>query len=171
MRKLTVMALAASLALGVGAAWAQPPQDDDTPPCWQDGGMMMGSGYHHMMWRAGHHGRYRGGMFDGLTLSDAQRQQMRDIARQYAAQSDSAAWHDAFKQRQQIITGDKFDENAVRAQLDASGAKRNQQLVQRLKMDHQMYNVLTPEQKKAFNDSAERGLQQMQQYHDRGMHQ
>lgn len=164
MNKLTVIALAASLALGAGSAWAQQ-SDDDTPPCWQDGGMMMGYGYHHhnMMWRDGHGPRHWW-MFSGLNLSDAQRQQMRDIVRQYAGENDRAAWGEDFKQQQQIITGDKFDDNAVRSQLDAANVRHNKQILQRLKMEHQMYNVLTPEQKKAFNANAEQGWQQMQRW-------
>ena len=103
-------------------------------------------------------GRHRGGkgrgfggghFFEKLNLSDAQREQIRQIAERY---------HEGFRaQRREgrgerrggfdALKGGTFDEAAVRAAAQARANAQVEMEVQRARMMFEMYNVLTPEQK------------------------
>lgn len=55
---------------------------------------------------------------------------------------------DHFKEMHKLVASDKFDESAARAQIEANNKERNDMMLERMKMENKMYNVLTPEQKK-----------------------
>ena len=98
----------------------------------------------------GMRGGMRGGFFEKLNLTDAQKEQMKQIASRY---------HESFKaQRQQgrgmrdgggfdAFNGGTFNEAAVRAAAQARANARVEMEVARARMMSEMYNVLTAEQK------------------------
>ena len=99
--------------------------------------------------RGGMKGGFGGGHFARLNLTDAQKQQMEQIAARY---------HESFKaQRQQgrggeragfdAFNGGTFNEAAVRAAAQARANARVEMEVARARMMSEMYNVLTAEQK------------------------
>ncbi|HEU4596008.1 MAG TPA: Spy/CpxP family protein refolding chaperone [Pyrinomonadaceae bacterium] len=108
---------------------------------------------------AGRHGKGRGGRggmrggfhgpFGRLNLTDAQKEQMKQIATRY---------HEAAKAQRGTMRGERrgggfdpstgvFDEAAVRAAAQARANARVEQEVSRARMMSEMYNVLTAEQK------------------------
>ena len=119
----------------------------------------QGQGGQERSWH-GKGGKGRGGMrggggmggrfFEKLNLTDAQREQMKQIAARY---------HESFKaQRQQgpgrrgdggfdAFNGGTFNEVAVRAAAQARANARVEMEVARARMMSEMYNVLTAEQK------------------------
>ncbi len=106
-------------------------------------------------WRRGGKGFRRGGLFMGrfaekLNLTDAQKEQMRQIATRYRETAK------AQRQQRRAGAGDKafsgmgngtFDEAAVRAAAQARANARVEREVARARMMSEMYNVLTAEQK------------------------
>ena len=85
MRKLTALMLASSLALGASMANAAETTATPTAPAAPvatkaDGAPMM---MHHQM---GKQGPRHGGMFEGLKLTDQQREQMKTIAKEFRSE-------------------------------------------------------------------------------------
>ena len=90
-----------------------------------------------------------GGFFENLNLTDAQKEQMKQIAERY---------HQSFvAKRGQGVRGERrefdplsdapFDEAAVRAAAQRRANEMVEMEVARAHMMYEMYNVLTPEQK------------------------
>ncbi|MDX3773209.1 Spy/CpxP family protein refolding chaperone [Chromatiaceae bacterium AAb-1] len=90
----------------------------------------------------------RGDIFRGIELTDAQKQQVRQILEaekpEREARKDRFGKHQAL---QALVNADYFDETAVRQALEAEQSQQLEQRVAKLKVRHQLYQVLTPEQK------------------------
>lgn len=133
MKKLTALFVASTLALG--AANLAHAADTTTAPS-DSKPMMMhhkgGPGQHDMM-------------FKGLNLTDAQKQQIRDIMKSQRENmkrpslEERRAMHD-------LIASDTFDKAKAEAQID------------KMETQNKIYNILTPEQKKQFNANFEKHL-------------
>ncbi|MBS0057551.1 cell-envelope stress modulator CpxP [Yersinia sp. Marseille-Q3913] len=156
MRKVTTVTtliMASMLVLGSHAAFAADKTEAADGWCHGNGdGAMMnkkdGRGHHNM--------------FDGLQLSDQQRQQMRDLmsqSRQSQPRLDVAD-HEAMHK---LVTADKFDEAAVRAQAEKMSKDQVERQVEMAKVRNQMYNLLTPEQKNTLNTKHQQRIEKMQQ--------
>ncbi|MFK5035529.1 ATP-independent periplasmic protein-refolding chaperone Spy [Klebsiella pneumoniae] len=138
MKKLTALFVASTLALG--AANLAHAADTTTAPS-DSKPMMMhhkgGPGQHDMM-------------FKGLNLTDAQKQQIRDIMKSQRENmkrpslEERRAIHD-------LIASDTFDKAKAEAQHKAMALSR-------LETQNKIYNILTPEQKKQFNANFEKHL-------------
>ena len=133
MRKLTALFVASTLALGAAnLAHAA----DTTTAAPADAKPMM----HHK----GKFGPHQDMMFKDLNLTDAQKQQIREIMKGQRDQmkrpplEERRAMHD-------IIASDTFDK--VKAEMLAHMETQNK-----------IYNILTPEQKKQFNANFEKRL-------------
>lgn len=164
MRKLTALMLASSLALGASMANAAETTATPTTPAAPvatkaDGAPMM---MHHQM---GKQGPRHVGMFEGLKLTDQQREQMKTIAKEFRSEHKKPMMGEHFKDMHKLVASDKFDESAARAQIEANNKERNDMMLERMKMENKMYNVLTPEQKKEFNQNFEKRIEKMEQRH------
>ena len=145
MRKLTALFVASTLALGATnlahAADTTTAPSDSKP-------MMMhhkgGPGQHDMM-------------FKGLNLTDAQKQQIRDIRKSQRDQmkrpplEERRAMHD-------IIASDTFDKAKAEAQIAKMEEQRKANMLAHMETQNKIYNILTPEQKKQFNANCEKRL-------------
>lgn len=88
--------------------------------------------------------RAHGGWFKDLDLTDSQKQQIRDLMKASKAERpDRQAFFQQQQQLEKLTSADYFDEQAARQLLE----QRNEQELNRLKLQHQLYQVLTPEQK------------------------
>ena len=87
-------------------------------------------------------------MFNGITLSEKQRQQLRDLM---AAQRHRHVENvDSIQEREslhKLIIADRFDDKAVRAQLEKQLQKELDERVEMARIHHELYQLLTPEQK------------------------
>ncbi len=140
-RIITGAVLAAIVALAGVAGVAQNQQEAEGQGRQERGGHRGGKG----------RGFGGGRFFENLNLSDAQREQIKQIADRY---------HEGFKAQRQANRGERrggggfdalkggtFDEAAVRAAAQARANAQVEMEVQRARMMFEMYNVLTPEQK------------------------
>ena len=162
------LALTASLALTGIVGFAQ----QQTTTQGQDGG----KGRAERSWRGGkgEGGDRRGGFFGGrfaekLNLTDAQKEQMKQIAARYREstkalrqqeRSTRSGGFDAFK-------GGTFDEAAVRAAAQARANARVEMEVAHARMMAEMYNILTPEQKAQLAAARQEREQKMQEWRAR----
>ncbi|AKA38656.1 cell-envelope stress modulator CpxP [Yersinia ruckeri] len=152
MRKVTTLVIASMLAFGSNAAFAVDTVATGGNWC-HDGdsnGKMMKGG-------RGHHN-----MFDGLNLTEQQRQQMRDLMRQHRDTRSAIDFADRDAMHKLVAT-DKFDEAAVRAQAEKMSKLQVDRQVEMAKVRNQMYNLLTPEQKTKLNQLHTQRMSQMQQ--------
>ncbi|EAW7764996.1 ATP-independent periplasmic protein-refolding chaperone [Salmonella enterica] len=146
MRKLTALFVASTLAMGAAnlahAAETTTAAPADAKPMMQHKGKF---GPHHDM------------MFKNLNLTDAQKQQIRDIMRAQREQmkrpplEESRAMHD-------IIASDTFDKAKAEAQITKMEAQRKANMLAHMETQNKIYNVLTPEQKKQYNANFEKRL-------------
>lgn len=145
MRKLTALFVASTLALGA----ANIAHAADTPAAPADAKPMM----HHKGKPGPHHEK----MFKDLNLTDAQKQQVRDIMKGQRDQmkrppiEERRAMHD-------LIASDSFDKAKAQAQIDKMDAQRKAQMLAHMETQNKIYNILTPEQKKQFNANFEKRL-------------
>jgi len=99
-------------------------------------------------------------MFDGIELTEHQRQQMRDLMQQARHDrpatniDDIAAMHD-------LVTADKFNEAAIRDKAEAIAKVQVEQQVEMARVRNQMYHLLTPEQQAALQKNYEQRLNAM----------
>ncbi|EIM5715762.1 ATP-independent periplasmic protein-refolding chaperone [Salmonella enterica] len=148
MRKLTALFVASTLAMGAAnlahAAETTTAAPADAKPMMQHKGKF---GPHHDM------------MFKNLNLNltDAQKQQIRDIIKAQREQmkrpllEERRAMHD-------IIASDTFDKAKAEAQITKMEAQRKANMLAHMETQNKIYNVLTPEQKKQYNANFEKRL-------------
>ncbi|ENK4469260.1 ATP-independent periplasmic protein-refolding chaperone [Salmonella enterica] len=146
MRKLTALFVASTLAMGAAnlahAAETTTAAPADAKPMMQHKGKF---GPHHDM------------MFKNLNLTDAQKQQIRDIIKAQREQmkrpllEERRAMHD-------IIASDTFDKAKAEAQITKMEAQRKANMLAHMETQNKIYNVLTPEQKKQYNSNFEKSL-------------
>ena len=145
MRKLTALFVASTLALGA----ASMAHADDTAAAPAQGKPMQ----HHK----GKHGPHHEMMFKDLNLTDAQKQQVREIMKSQRDQmkrpslEERRAMHD-------LIASDSFDKVKAQAHIDRMDAQRKGQMLVHMETQNKIYNILTPEQKKQFNANFEKRL-------------
>ncbi|KAG6336903.1 hypothetical protein ID866_2188 [Astraeus odoratus] len=96
-------------------------------------------------------------MFKDLNLTDAQKQQIRDIMKSQRDQmkrpplEERRAMHD-------IIASDSFDKAKAEAQIDKMAEQHKARMLAHMETQNKIYNILTPEQKKQFNANFEKRL-------------
>lgn len=148
MRKFTALFVASTLALGATSmAFAADTATTTAAPA--EGKMMM----HHK----GKPGMHEMMMFKDLNLTDAQKQQIRDIMKSQRDQmkrpplEERRAMHD-------IIASDSFDKAKAEAQIDKMAEQHKARMLAHMETQNKIYNILTPEQKKQFNANFEKRL-------------
>jgi protein CpxP len=100
----------------------------------------------------------------GLNLSDAQVEQMRQIRERYRATFEAQRGTRGQERRRfDPLAGGAFDEAAVRAAAQARAAAQVEREVAHARMMHEMYNVLTPEQKAQLSAARQQREQRRQQ--------
>lgn len=115
-----------------------------------NGGHMMGNGYGDSY------------MFNGITLTEQQRTQMRDLMRQHHQDRYNGDFRQRHENMHKLVTAEKFDEAAVRAQMQDMDKQAIERHVEMAKVHNQMYQLLTPEQKAQL----EKNYQQQMSYVD-----
>ena len=149
MRKFTALFVASTLALGATSMAFAADTATTTTAAPAEGKMMMhhkGQGMHNEMM-----------MFKDLNLTDAQKQQIRDIRKGERDQmkrpplEERRAMHD-------IIASDSFDKAKAEAQIDKMAEQHKARMLAHMETQNKIYNILTPEQKKQFNANFEKRL-------------
>lgn len=146
MRKLTALFVASGLMLGtanLALATEKVSQHEGKP--------MM----HHKR------GPAQDMLFKNLNLSDEQKQQISDIRK---AQREKMPRPDVNERRafHDIITSDNFDSAKAQQAVDKMAERSKTHMLARLETQNKIYNILTPEQKKQFNDNFEKHLTKRQ---------
>lgn len=100
-------------------------------------------------------------MFDGISLTEHQRQQMRDLM-QRARHDQPPVNVSEMETMHRLVTAENFDESAVRAQ--AEKWRRNRlPAVEMAKVRNQMFHLLTPEQQAVLNTKHQQRMNQLRE--------
>ncbi|MBF7997383.1 MULTISPECIES: cell-envelope stress modulator CpxP [Rahnella] len=103
----------------------------------------------------------RNTLFDGVNLTEQQRQQMRDLMHQ--ARKDLPHVNvEQMETMHRLVTAEKFDQGAVRAQAELMAQEQVDRQVEMARIRNQMFNLLTPEQKDVLNRKHEQRMKEMQ---------
>ena len=99
-------------------------------------------------------------MFDGISLTEHQRQQMRDLM-QRARHDQPPVNVSEMETMHRLVTAENFDENAVRAQAEKMANEQIARQVEMAKVRNQMYRLLTPEQQAVLNEKHQQRMEQL----------
>ena len=151
MKKLTALFVASTLALGA-ANLAHAADTSTTPAAQPDGKTMM----HHHKGKPGPR-QHDMMMFQGLNLTEAQKQQVRDIMKEKRDHMKRPS-QDEMRAMHNLVASDSFDKAKAEAQIEKMEAQHKDMMLSRLETQNKIYNILTPEQKKQFNANFEKRL-------------
>ena len=101
-------------------------------------------------------------MFDGISLTEHQRQQMRDLM-QRARHDRLPVNVSEMETMHRLVTAENFDENAVRAQAEKMANEQIARQVEMAKVRNQMYRLLTPEQQAVLNAKHQQRMDQLRE--------
>ncbi len=146
-KMIALAALSAIAATSYAATKDTPPQDNGQPK-----GMFGQHKGHGMM---SPDGLPRG--FERLNLSDAQKKKIKAIMdANRPAQADAQARQAEFEQRraaeQALISSKTFDETKARQMITEQQQQHADMMLKNMKMRHDVFQVLTPEQQKQWQD-------------------
>ena len=101
-------------------------------------------------------------MLAGVELTSAQQQQLRQLLQEHKASKPERGINERGALRQ-LVQADYFDEQAVTELLQKQQQQRLTQRVAQLKLRHQVYQLLTPEQRQQLTDVHKQRRQKLQQ--------
>jgi len=147
MRKVTAVVVMPTLILSLSTAWAT--EVTTTDEMHQDNAVSRS-----MTQIPQSH------MFDGINLTEQQRQQMRDLMQQARHERSPISIND-LEQLHDMIIADKFDETAYRARLDKIAQEEVAHQVEIAHVRNQMYHLLTPAQQGVLNQKHQQRMDEM----------
>ena len=101
-------------------------------------------------------------MFDGISLTEHQRQQMRDLM-QRARHDQPPVNVSEMETMHRLVTAENFDESAVRAQAEKMAQEQVARQVEMAKVRNQMFHLLTPEQQAVLNTKHQQRMDQLRE--------
>jgi len=104
----------------------------------------------------------QGHMFDGISLTEHQRQQMRDLM-QRARHDQPPVNVSEMETMHRLVTAENFDENAVRIQAEKMAQEQISRQVEMAKVRNQMYHLLTPDQQAVLNQKHQQRMIQLRE--------
>jgi protein CpxP len=150
MRNVTAAVMASTLAFATLASQAA---DLSTSDNWQHGEELV------------KRTSVQNQMFDGINLTEQQRQQMRDLMQRARHDSPPVNVRE-MEAMHKLVTAENFDETAVRTQAEKMAQEQVARQVEMAKVRNQMYNLLTPEQQAVLNDKHQQRMNQFRELSD-----
>nr|WP_318384489.1 cell-envelope stress modulator CpxP [uncultured Enterobacter sp.] len=99
-------------------------------------------------------------MFDGINLTEQQRQQLRDLM-QRARHDQPPVNVSEMETMHRLVTAENFDESAVRAQAQKMAQEQVARQVEMAKVRNQMYHLLTPAQQAVLHEKHDQRMEQL----------
>lgn len=131
--------------------------------------MAFGGKHHDGEGMRGDHGMMGKQLLRGVDLTDAQKEEMQTLRAQNrdAMQANKGAFRAERmadrQQMQQLMLAENFDEAAVRALAEKMVDLQVERRVAKMKQQHAMFNILTPEQKAQVKENMEKRAERMQE--------
>lgn len=102
----------------------------------------------------------QGQMFDGINLTEQQRQQMRDLMQQTRHEGSPISISD-LEQLHTMIIADKFDAAGYKTRVDKIAQAEVVRQVEMAQVRNQMYHLLTPAQQTVLNQKYQQRMNEM----------
>ena len=99
-------------------------------------------------------------MFDGINLTEQQRQQLRDLMQQARHDRSPISIND-LEQLHELIIAEKFDEAAYQAQAEKIAQAEVARQVEMARIRNQMYHLLTPQQQTVLEQRHQQRLDEL----------
>ncbi|MFZ4834708.1 cell-envelope stress modulator CpxP [Rouxiella sp. Mn2063] len=104
----------------------------------------------------------RNTMFDGVNLTEQQRQRMRDLMHQARRELPGVNLAQ-IETMHKLVTASNFDSAEVRAEAEKMAQEQVNRQVEMARIRNMMYNTLTPEQKEVLQQRHEQRMQALKQ--------
>ncbi|MCC3718000.1 ATP-independent periplasmic protein-refolding chaperone Spy [Rouxiella badensis] len=154
MRKLTAMVVASTLALSSASfAFAAETTPATGAPAQTQGAMEHHKGPRHY------------NPFAGLNLTEQQRTQMKALWKESGPRHDRGDMKKQMDTLHGLVASDTFDQAKVKAEIDKISQEQSARMLERATMENKMYNLLTPAQKKQFNENYQKRAEKMAEHH------
>lgn len=101
-------------------------------------------------------------MFDGIRLTEQQRQQLRDLMQQARHERPSVNVSE-METMHSLVTAENFDEQAVRAYAEKMAQEQIKRQVEMARVRNQMYHLLTQEQQTELSEKHRERMQQLRE--------
>lgn len=102
-------------------------------------------------------------MFNGITLNEKQRQQMRDLmATLRLSRQDNPDFIQDREIIRKLVIADTFDESAVRTEIEKQLQRDVEHRINMARVHHELYQLLTPEQKVQLEQQHQQRMKQFQ---------
>ncbi|MCW1877081.1 cell-envelope stress modulator CpxP [Erwinia sp. INIA-01] len=101
-------------------------------------------------------------MFDGINLTEQQRQQLRDLMQQARHDRSPISIND-LEQLHELIIADKFDQAAYEAQVEKIAQAEVERQVEMARVRNQMYHLLTPQQQAVLEQKHQQRIDELRQ--------
>lgn len=147
MRKVTAVVVVPALMLSLSTAWAGNTATTDE--------MHQDHGTNHALRQVP-----QSHMFDGINLTEQQRQQMRDLMQQARHDRSLISIND-LEQLHELIIADKFDDAAYEAQAEKIAQAEVARQVEMARIRNQMYHLLTPQQQNVLQQKHQQRLDEL----------
>ena len=99
-------------------------------------------------------------MFDGINLTEQQRQQLRDLMQQVRHDRSPISIND-LEQLHELIIAEKFDQTAYQAQAEKIAQAEVARQVEMARIRNQMYHLLTPQQQAVLEKRHQQRLEEL----------
>ncbi|MEJ4047304.1 cell-envelope stress modulator CpxP [Erwinia sp. SLM-02] len=99
-------------------------------------------------------------MFDGINLTEQQRQQLRDLMQQARHDRSPISIND-LEQLHELIIADKFDQAAYEAQVEKIAQAEVGRQVEMARVRNQMYHLLTPQQQAVLEQKHQQRIDEL----------
>ena len=119
----------------------------------------------------GHHGGHMMGGMRGLDLSEAQRDKIFELRHALAPKmrAEMKVVQAARTQLRDMVTSDSYDEAKVKELTEASAGAKARMAQMRLRNQHEVYQVLTPEQREKMKERKQEMREKKgKRMHDKG---
>lgn len=153
MRKLTAIVVASTLALSSASFAFAAETSPVTGSSTQTQGNMEHKGPNHYS------------PFAGIKLTEQQRTQMKALWKTSGIQHDRSDMKKQMDTLHSLVASDTFDQAKVKSEIDQITQAQSARMLQRATIENKMYNLLTPDQKKQFNQNYEKRAEQMAEHH------
>jgi periplasmic protein CpxP/Spy len=105
-------------------------------------------------------------MLAGVDLTDGQREQIKQLVQQHRAAQQAERQDKAVQQQlRQLLSAEQFDETAVRELLQQQQQQHTEQRLSILKLQHQVRQLLTDDQRTQLDEKRQKWQQKRQQRH------
>ncbi|EIC82045.1 ATP-independent periplasmic protein-refolding chaperone Spy [Serratia sp. M24T3] len=157
MRKLTAMVVASTLALSSAsfafAAETTPMTPATGAPTQTQGSMSQ------------HKGPHQNGLFAGINLTEQQRTQMKALWKESGMHRDRGEMKKQMESLHGLVASNSFNEAKVKGEIEQITKSQSTRMLERAKIENKMYNLLTADQKKQFNENYQKRAEQMAEHH------